>query len=71
MPFKITNALWGSIVSAIESTSASVESVSEKQERRLFLFIAVVLFPLLSIVLVGGFGLLIWISQLIFGPPTA
>lgn len=58
-------------MSASESPAVPAESVSKKQERRLFLFIAVVLFPLMSIVLVGGFGLLIWISQLIFGPPTA
>lgn len=41
----------------------------KQQELRVFLFITVVLFPLLSIILVGGYGLLIWISQMIFGPP--
>lgn len=45
------------------------ESQSRKQELRLFLFITVILFPLLSVILVGGYGFLIWISQIIFGPP--
>ena len=45
--------------------------VCKKQERNAFLFIAIVLFPLLSVVLVGGMGFLIWITQIIFGPPSA
>ncbi|WP_320821521.1 periplasmic nitrate reductase, NapE protein [Reinekea sp.] len=46
-----------------------VEHQSEKKhERRAILFITVFLFPLLSIVLVGGYGLAIWMSQLAFGP---
>ena len=39
------------------------------EERNLFLFITVILFPMLSIMLVGGLGFIIWISQLILGPP--
>lgn len=43
---------------------------SKSQETRLFLFLLVFLFPLLSIALVGGYGLIVWISQLTFlGPP--
>ncbi len=48
----------------------SLDSVEKKQELRLFLFIVIFLFPLLSIALVGGFGFIIWISQLILGPPS-
>jgi len=43
---------------------------SRKQEMHVFLFICLILFPLLSVVLVGGYGFIIWMSQLIFGPPT-
>lgn len=43
---------------------------SKSQETRLFLFLLVFLFPLLSIALVGGYGFIVWISQLTFlGPP--
>lgn len=44
---------------------------SKKQETLVFLFITVVLFPLLSVALVGGLGLTIWVSQMLFGPPSA
>lgn len=45
--------------------------VEKRLERRMFMFITIVLFPLLSVMLVGGYGLLIWVSQMIWGPPTA
>lgn len=51
-----------------------MESASENNkstERNAFLFITVILFPLLSIILVGGLGFSIWVYQMIFGPPGA
>jgi nitrate reductase NapE len=42
----------------------------KKKERNAFLFIAVVLFPLLTVAIVGGYGFIIWMSQLLFGPHT-
>ena len=45
--------------------------ITRRGERRVFLFIAVFLFPALSIVLIGSYGLMVWLSQLLFGPPTA
>jgi len=43
---------------------------SKKEELSVFLFITVVLFPLLSLMIVGGLGFSIWISQIFFGPPS-
>jgi nitrate reductase NapE len=40
------------------------------EERRTFLFLAVFLAPFLAVALVGGYGFLIWMSQLIMGPPA-
>lgn len=37
-------------------------------ETTAFIFLAVVLFPLLSIALVGGFGFVVWMSHLLSGP---
>ena len=34
-----------------------------------FLFLAFILFPLLSIILIGGFGFVLWMSHLMWGPP--
>lgn len=45
--------------------------LTKRGERRVFIFIAVFLFPILSVILVGGYGFLIWALQLIFGPPSA
>lgn len=42
----------------------------KKKEWRLFIFIIVFLFPLLSIALVGGYGFIIWMYQLQMGPPV-
>lgn len=39
------------------------------KETRLFLFLVVCLFPLLSIALVGGYGFFIWFMQMLLGPP--
>lgn len=47
------------------------EPVTKKEERRAFLFLAVFLVPFLSICVVGGYGFVVWISQLILGPPGA
>lgn len=40
-----------------------------RQEWLLFFFLIVVLFPILTVMFVGGYGMVIWISQLIAGPP--
>jgi nitrate reductase NapE len=44
-------------------------SSTAKYERNTFLFLTVFLAPILSIVIVGGFGLMVWLSQMLFGPP--
>ena len=50
--------------------AVSPESPGRKRrELMLFLFLTVVLFPLLSVALVGGLGFVIWIYQMIMGPP--
>ncbi|MBG4494772.1 periplasmic nitrate reductase, NapE protein [Pseudomonas aeruginosa] len=38
-------------------------------EARLFLFLVICLFPLLSVALVGGFGFCVWMYQLLAAPP--
>jgi len=52
----------------------SSEPITAKEEKRrewrLFLFIVVFLFPILSVILVAGFGFSIWMYQLFAGPPT-
>lgn len=44
---------------------------SKKSETRAFLFLTVILAPVLSVAIVGGYGFLIWIYQMMAGPPGA
>lgn len=47
------------------------EPIEKKHERNTFLFLTILLAPILSVIIVGSFGFIVWISQLLFGPPTA
>lgn len=38
-------------------------------ELRLFIFLVVFLFPILAVAVVGGYGFIVWMSQLFLGPP--
>ncbi|MBO9649790.1 MAG: periplasmic nitrate reductase, NapE protein [Variovorax sp.] len=40
------------------------------EELRSFLFLTAVMVPVLSVIVVGGYGFLVWMYQLIGGPPT-
>ncbi len=54
-----------------QNQDALVEEPStRKDELRVFVFLAVVLAPVLSIALVGGYGFFVWFTQIILGPPT-
>jgi periplasmic nitrate reductase NapE len=46
------------------------ESLRKTEERRTWLFLTVVLAPVLAVAIVGGFGLAVWIWQMFAGPPT-
>ncbi|MAM63364.1 periplasmic nitrate reductase, NapE protein [Maritimibacter sp. UBA3975] len=51
------------------NTSEQRETSSRGQETVAFLFLALVLFPILAVIFVGGFGFVVWMEQLLFGPP--
>ena len=42
---------------------------TRRQEWRTFLLLTVVLIPLLSLMIVAGYGFSVWILQMLFGPP--
>lgn len=50
--------------------TASEPSVTKRREWRMFGFIVVFLFPLLTVALVGAYGFSIWMYQLLAGPPA-
>ena len=42
---------------------------TRRRELLMFLFLTVVLFPILSVMIVGGYGFAVWIWQIFNGPP--
>ena len=46
-----------------------VEEDTKKDERLSFVLLVVFLAPVLSVMVVGGYGFAVWISQLLLGPP--
>lgn len=48
---------------------AQTDQEQRRQEWRLFIFIIVFLFPILSVAIVGGYGFVVWMYQLFAGPP--
>ncbi|GIB04632.1 napE protein [Vibrio cholerae] len=53
---------------------SDVNKVESGEKRSLewksFLFITVVLFPILSVAFMGGYGFIVWMLQMfVFGPP--
>jgi nitrate reductase NapE len=42
---------------------------TKAQELRSFLFLSVVMAPVLAVILVSGYGFVVWMSQLFTGPP--
>lgn len=49
--------------------TATADPGAKRREIVMFLLLAVVIWPILSIAVVGGYGFLVWMSQLIMGPP--
>ena len=53
----------------MENPSDIVSAESRSRETRVFIFLTVVLAPMLAVVVVGSYGLVIWLSQFFTGPP--
>lgn len=44
---------------------------NRREELTVFLLLTVVLAPVLAVAIVGGYGFLVWMYQLVTGPPGA
>ena len=42
---------------------------TRKEELRSFLFFTIVMAPALAVAIVGGYGFLVWMYQVVAGPP--
>jgi nitrate reductase NapE len=50
---------------------ATPEVSTRREELRSFLFFTIVMAPALAVAIVGGYGFVVWMYQLIAGPPGA
>ena len=48
---------------------ARADRPTRRAELLAFLTLAVLIWPVLSVAVVGGYGFLVWMWQLVFGPP--
>jgi periplasmic nitrate reductase NapE len=53
----------------LEHNPSEQPRASRGRELVLFLFLTVVLAPVLAVAVVGGYGFVVWMLQLIYGPP--
>jgi periplasmic nitrate reductase NapE len=42
---------------------------SRRQELFMFVLLAILIWPVIAVAVVGGYGFAVWMWQLIFGPP--
>jgi len=45
-------------------------NVEKRRELAVFLFLTLVLAPVLAVLIVAGYGFLVWMYQIIAGPPS-
>ena len=53
----------------MDSLPANTPVESRSRETRVFVFLTVVLAPMIAVAIVGSYGLLIWLYQMLMGPP--
>lgn len=58
-------------MSATQNGNANIKPDSQRRKRELavFLLLAFGIWPVVAVGVVGGFGFLIWMLQLVIGPP--
>jgi nitrate reductase NapE len=49
--------------------AGTVDTQRKREEFRAWVFLCFVMTPLLSVLIVGGYGFLVWMYQLLAGPP--
>ena len=56
-----------------EDRGTIVQTEPSKSTRRAeilaFIILAILIWPILAVCIVGGYGFLVWMSQIILGPP--
>jgi nitrate reductase NapE len=50
---------------------ATADPRRKREEFRAWVFLSFVMAPVLSVLIVSGYGFLVWMYQLLVGPPTS
>lgn len=50
-------------------TPVPQDPLRKTEELRSFLFLTAVMVPVLSVIVVAGYGFIVWMTQLLLGPP--
>lgn len=52
-----------------DAASAAPDPQRKREEFRTWLFLSLIMAPILSVLIVSGFGFVVWMYQLFAGPP--
>jgi periplasmic nitrate reductase NapE len=55
---------------AERASQTEISDQRKKEEFRTWLFLALIMAPVLAVLIVSGFGFAVWFYQLIAGPPS-
>ena len=50
--------------------SEPVDVPTKQRELAVFLFLAFVLAPIIAVIIVAGYGFVVWMYQIVMGPPS-
>lgn len=57
------------MVTGASNLQDAVPRPTRRQELFAFLVLAVLIWPVITVGIVGGYGFIIWMLQIVFGPP--
>lgn len=53
-----------------KATEEAAEARVKSEEWRSFLFLTAVMVPVLTVLIIAGYGFAVWMYQMVAGPPT-
>lgn len=65
-----SNRCIGSNAPAMQTLDDPTPATTKASELKAFLFLTLLMAPLIAVAVVGTYGLLVWIYQVVMGPPT-
>ena len=57
------------MAASTQPMSADEKRPTRRQELFMFALLAILIWPFIAVAVVGGYGFVVWMWQLVFGPP--